>query len=64
MEEKHIQMWLSPRGVHEEYGLSVSTLAKWRMNEINLSFSRFGKYIRYNRSDIEAFITSHKVEVA
>jgi predicted DNA-binding transcriptional regulator AlpA len=56
--------WLSPQGVSRVYGFSTSTLAKWRMDNKNLPFSKMGKYIRYKRSDIEAFIESNKVEVA
>lgn len=56
--------WLNPREVNREYGLSVSNLAKWRMQKLNLVFSKVGKYIKYKRSDIEAFLESNKVEVA
>ena len=56
--------WLNPREVNKEFGFSTSTLAKWRMNNLNLIFSKVGKYIRYKRSDIETFLESHKVEVA
>ena len=59
-----IAVWLNPQGVRDEYGFSISTLAKWRMQKINLEFSKIGKYIRYKRSDIEAFIEKNKVEVA
>lgn len=55
--------WLNPSEVHLIYGLSVSTLAKWRMRNINLIFSKIGKYIKYKRSNIEAFLESNKVEV-
>lgn len=58
------KQWLTPKDVNEEYGFSTSTLAKWRMDNLNLIFSKMGKYIRYKRSDIEAFIESNKVEVA
>ena len=61
---EQIEEWLNPQGVHAKYGFSTSTLAKWRMLKINLEFSKMGKYIRYKRSDIEAFIESNKVEVA
>jgi len=56
--------WLNPREVSKEYGFSTSTLAKWRMDNLNIKFSKIGKYIRYKRSDIEAFIESNLVEVA
>ena len=58
-----IREWLSPQEVKSEFGFSTSTLAKWRMDSKNLPFSKIGKYIRYKRSDIEAFIESMKVEV-
>ena len=59
-----LKEWLNPRDVKKEFGFSTSTLAKWRMNNLNLPFSKMGKYIKYKRSDIEAFIENNKVEVA
>lgn len=59
-----VSVWLRPQRVNKEYGFSTSTLAKWRMKNLNLPFSKMGKYIMYKRSDIEAFIESNKVEVA
>ena len=59
-----LEEWLTPKEVCKKYGFSTSTLAKWRMKKINLAFSKIGKYIKYKRSDIEAFIESNKVEVA
>jgi len=56
--------WLTPKDVSNQYGFSTSTTAKWRMQNLNIPFSKMGKYIRYKRSDIEAFIESNKVEVA
>ncbi len=58
-----IKMWLNPQDVSREFSFSTSTLAKWRMNNLNLPFSKMGKYIRYKRSDIEAWIESNKVDV-
>ncbi len=56
--------WLSPREVFSEYGFSINTLAKWRMDNINLPFSKMGKYIKYKRSDVEAFLNSNIQAVA
>ena len=56
--------WLNPRELYTEFGFSISTTSKWRMRHINLPFSKMGKFIRYRRSDIEAFLESNKVEVA
>ena len=60
---KVLKEWLRPQEVKMQYGFSTSNLAKWRMKNINLPFSKMGKYIMYRRSDIEAFIASNKVEV-
>lgn len=58
-----LKEWLSPQDVKSEFGFSTSTLAKWRMDRKGLKYSKIGKYIRYKRSDIEAFIESMTVEV-
>lgn len=56
--------WLNPKEVHNNYGFSVSTLAKWRMDNLNLPYSKMGKYIKYKRSDVEAFLNSNIQAVA
>lgn len=56
--------WLNPKEVHKDYGFSVSTLAKWRMDNLNLPYSKMGKYIKYKRSDVEAFLNSNIQAVA
>ena len=56
--------WLTPKEMHKEFGFSTSTLAKWRMNNLNIPYHKIGKYIRYKRSDIKSFIEDHKIEVA
>jgi len=56
--------FLNPTEVSEQYGFSTSTLAKWRMNKINLKFYKIGKYIKYKSEEIEMFINEHKVEVS
>ena len=62
-EQTEQKEWLNPREVSKEFGFSTSILAKWRMDNLNLVFSKVGKYIRYKRSDIVAFLESNKVEV-
>lgn len=53
--------WINPNEVHKQYGFSVSTLAKWRMDNKYLPFSKIGKYIKYKRADIEAFLNSNMI---
>lgn len=55
--------WINPKEVNQEFGLSISTLAKWRMDNLNLAYSKIGKYIKYKRADIEAFLNDNIVEV-
>jgi len=54
--------WINPNEVHNDYGFSISTLAKWRMENKYLSFSKVGKYIKYKRSDIETFLNSNVID--
>lgn len=55
---------LNPLEVHLEFGISVSTLSKWRMINKNLPFIKLGRAVKYKRSDIEAFLDANTVEVA
>jgi hypothetical protein len=54
--------WLNPNEVHKEFGFSISTLAKWRMENKYLPFSKISKYIKYKRSDIEAFLNCNVID--
>jgi len=58
-----LKEWLTPKEVSKEFGFSTSTLAKWRMDNLNIAYCKMGKYIKYKRSDIESFLESNKVEV-
>lgn len=63
MKTLHIKReWLNPNEVNQQFGFSISTLAKWRMSNKHLKFSKVGKYIKYKRADIEAFLNSNIVE--
>ena len=55
--------WLSPSGLENEYEIKKSTQAKYRM-EAKIPFCKIGKFIRYNRAEINAWIASHKMGVA
>lgn len=55
--------WLSPSGLETEYEIKKSTQAKYRM-EAKIPFCKIGKFIRYNRAEINAWIASHKMGVA
>lgn len=57
--------WLSPDDLQEEYGFSKSAQAKMRMasNSSTIPFSKIGgKYIRYDRQLIDAWLEEHQVQ--
>jgi len=57
------KQWLTPKELESEYNFSISTQAKYRMDR-KIPFSKIGKYIRYNRNDINEWLSSNRVEVA
>jgi len=64
MSDKIRKNWLSPKEVEAEYGIAISTLAKWRMAKKNIQFSKVGKAVKYKRSDIENFLDSVMVTLS
>lgn len=54
--------WLTPKELKAEYGFSISTQSKYRMDR-KIPFSKIGKYIRYNRDEINKWLEDNKVEV-
>ena len=57
------KQWLTPKELQSEYGFSISTQAKYRMDR-KIPFSKIGKYIRYSRAGINEWLDSNRVEVA
>lgn len=56
--------WLSPKDLEEEFGFSMSTQSKMRMtsNSSSLPFSKVGKYIRYDRVEIDKWLEDHRIQ--
>jgi len=54
---------LTERQVAKEYGLSVSWQRRTRRERRGPDFLKLGKMVRYRRSDIEAYLVAHTVEV-
>ena len=52
--------WLSPTELEDEFGFSRSTQAKYRMDR-KIPFVKLGKYIRYDRFEIDAWLENAKV---
>lgn len=55
--------WLTPSEIEEEFLISKSSQGKLRMNR-RIPFSKVGKFIRYDRVEIDKWLEGHKVEVA
>ena len=56
--------YLTQDELAEEYRISKSTQSKYRMAK-KIPFIKIGgRYIRYKRTDIEAWLDAHSVEVA
>lgn len=61
MKEEKQKRWLTPRGLEEEYELSESTQAKYRMLK-KIPFSKIGgKFILYDRYKIDKWLEDHEV---
>jgi len=55
--------WLSPSELEAEFGFSKSFQAKARMgsNKSTLPFSKIGKFVKYDRMKIDAWLEEHAV---
>ena len=64
MTEICYKRWLSPFELHEEFGFSTSTQAKMRMasNSSTIPFSKIGKFVRYDRYAIDAWLEANQVQ--
>lgn len=56
------KQWLSPQEVSREYGINMQSLARWRMEKLYLPFSKIGRFVKYNRDDVERFLKSNRQE--
>jgi len=52
--------WLTPTDLEDEFGFAKSTQAKMRMNR-KIPFSKLGKFIRYDRNEIDLWLEEAKV---
>ncbi len=56
--------WLSPSELEVEFGFSKSAQAKMRMssNTSTLPFSKIGKFVRYDRCEIDIWLEQHQIQ--
>ncbi len=62
MQEDQPIEWLKPKDFEQIFGITRSTQAKMRMKRL-IPFSKFGKFIYYNRAEIDKLFQNHKIEV-
>lgn len=55
-----MKTWLTPDDLEREYGFSKSTQSKYRMNK-KIPFYRVGKFIKYEKSEIDDWISGHQI---
>jgi len=58
-----LKRWLTPTELLQEFGFGISNQAKLRMNR-KIPFSKMGRYIRYDRLEIDKWLENNKIEVA
>ena len=46
----------------ETLGLSVATLRSWRHRKTGPPFVRFGRAVRYIRSDLDSFVNASRID--
>ena len=62
MKETQNIEWLDPKNFEEIFGIKKSTQAKMRMKRL-LPFSKFGKFIYYDRAEMDEHLKNHKMEL-
>jgi len=54
------QHFITPEQAAKYLSVSVRTLAKWRsIGSPKIPYSKIGKCIRYNPSELDAYLTKH-----
>jgi hypothetical protein len=54
--------WLTPTDLQKEYGFGLSSQSKLRSAK-KIPFSKMGRYIRYDRFEIDKWIENNKIEM-
>ena len=54
------KLWLTPKELHEEFNIPLSSQAKMRMQQ-RIPYHKIGNYIRYKRTDIHNWLELGKI---
>jgi DNA-binding transcriptional MerR regulator len=57
------EVFLTEKQVSELIQIPISTLQFWRSKKSNLPFAKYGKYVRYPKSEVLKKLMSSMVEV-
>jgi len=57
-----IKKYFTPRELEKVYGFGLDNQAKMR-SERKIPFSKIGRYIRYNRDEIDDWIEKNKIQM-
>jgi hypothetical protein len=58
--DKEKNRWLTPKTLELEQEIKESTQAKYRMKKL-IPFSKIGKFIKYDRFEIDKWLENNKV---
>ena len=58
--EQESKRWFTPKGLEDNYEIKISTQAKMRMKR-KIPFSKIGKFIRYDKYEIDKWFENNKV---
>lgn len=59
--DEQTQEWLSPPELSEEWQIPERTLSQWRHLGKGPRYYRFGRHVRYRRSDVLAWADAQAV---
>ena len=62
-EANYKNRWLDPHDLAKEYGFGRDNQAKLRMAR-KIPFSKIGRYIRYDRIEIDKWLENNSVDVS
>ena len=54
------KLWLTPKELHEEFNIPLSSQAKMRMQQ-RIPYHKIGNYVRYKRIDIDNWLEAGKI---
>ncbi len=60
MSQQQSRRFLNEKEAAKYLFISLSTLRRWRRNQVGPAFFRLGDVLRYEERDLEEFISKHR----